>query len=246
MLALTAALPAQDQAFQDAVRRLDTSRRDRDGCLTVVTRNDTAGVRIVIQDPLDAVAHSIPASCMAVPAEALQGRAQVPLASVGVPSGWASAVAQQTGGSGTSPLGGLPLLGHQLVPPPCPSLLASPVTLATTAPSSRTDPATPVVSTVARVATANRLPLDPPVPDSLLSDTSATLGSDGDAWLERLVGRLRGASASFPASVLLLSLVDFLGRLSSDLITWAETHPVGDPKALGGGGGPAGVVPCRR
>jgi len=89
-----------------------------------------------------------------------------------------------------------------------------------------------VVSTVARVATANRLPLAPPVPDSLLSDTSATLGSEGEAWLERLVGRLRGASASFPTSVLLVSLVDLLGSLSNDFLTWAETHPVGDPGAL--------------
>jgi len=37
MLALRAALPVQDQAFHDAVRRLDTSRRDRDGWLTIVT-----------------------------------------------------------------------------------------------------------------------------------------------------------------------------------------------------------------
>jgi len=232
MLALRAALLVQDQAFHDAVRLLDTSRRDRDGWLTVVTRHDTGGVRIVIQDPLDAVAYSIPASCMAVPVEPVPaepplGRAQVPLASVGVPSGWASAVAQRTGGSGSSPLGGLPLPGHQMMPPPRASLLASPVTLATTAPSSRTDPATPVVSTVARVATANRFPLAPPVPDSLLSDTSATLGSEGEAWLERLVGRLRRASASFPTSVLLVSLVDLLGSLSNDFFTWAETHPVG-------------------
>jgi len=232
MLALRAALPVQDQAFHDAVRRLDTSRRDRDGWLTVVTRNDTDGVRIVIQDPLDAAAYSISASRMAVPPEAPLCRAQAPLASVGVPSGWASAVAQRTGGSGSSPYGGLPLPGHQLVPPPRASLLANPVTLATTAPSSRADPATPVVSTVARVATANRLPLAPPVPDSLLSDTSATLSSEGEAWLERLFGRLRGASAGFPTSVLLVSLVDLLGSLSNDLFTWAETHPVGDPEAL--------------
>jgi len=169
---------------------------------------------------------------MAVPAEAPLGRAQVPLASVGLPSGWASAVAQRTGGSGSSPFGGLPLPGHQLVTPPRASLIASPMTLATTAPSSRADPADPVVSTVARVATANRLPLAPPVPDSILSDTSATLGSEGEAWLELLVGRLGGASASFPTSVLLVSLVDLLGSLSNDLFTWAETHPVGDPEAL--------------
>jgi len=89
-----------------------------------------------------------------------------------------------------------------------------------------------VVSTVARVATANRLPLPPPVPDSHLSDASAMLGSEGEAWLEHLVGRLRGASASFPTSVLLASLVDLLSSLSNDLFTWAETHPVGDPEAL--------------
>jgi len=96
MLALRAALPVQDQAFHDAVRRLDTSRRDRDGWPTVVTRHHTDGVRIVNQDPLNAAAYSIPASCMVVPAEPPPGRAQVPLASVGVPSGWASAVAQRT------------------------------------------------------------------------------------------------------------------------------------------------------
>jgi len=70
------------------------------------------------------------------------------------------------------------------------------------------------------------------VPDSLLSDTSATLGSENEAWLERLVGRLRGASAGFTTSVLLVSMIELLGSLSSDLITWAETHPVGDPGAL--------------
>jgi len=41
MLALRAALPVQDEDFHDAVRRLDTSRRDRDGWLTVVTRHGT-------------------------------------------------------------------------------------------------------------------------------------------------------------------------------------------------------------
>ena len=70
-----------------------------------------------------------------------------------------------------------------------------------------------MVTTVVRVATANRLPLAPAVPDSLLSDTSAMLGSEGEAWLERLVGRLRGASASFLTSVLLVSLIDWLGSL---------------------------------
>jgi len=232
LLALRAALPVQDQAFHDAVRRLDTFRLDRDAWLKVVTRHDTDGVRIVIQDPLEAAAYSIPASCMEVLPKAPLDHAQVPLASVGVPSGWASAVAQQTGGSGFSPMGGLPLPGHQLVPPPRASLLASPVALTTTAPSSRRDPATPVVTSVARAATANRLPLAPPVPDSLLSDTSETLGSEVEAWLDRLVGRLLGASASFPTSVLLVSLVDLLGILSKDLFTWAETHPVGDPEAL--------------
>jgi len=232
MLALRAALPVQDQAFHDAVRRLDTSRQDRDGWLTVVTRHGTDEVRIVIQDPLDAAACSIPASCMAVPPEAPLGRAQVPLASFGVPSGWASAVAQRTGGSGSSPLGVLPLPGHGLVPPPRAFPLASPVTLETTAPSSRADLATTVVSTVARVATANRLPLAPLVPHSLLSDTSATLGSEGEAWLELFVRRLRGASAGFPTSVLLVSMVYFIGSLSNDLFTLAETHPVGDPGAL--------------
>jgi len=231
-MALRAALPVQDQALHDAVRLLHASRRDRDGRLTVVTRHGTDGVRIVIQDPLDAAAYWIPASCMAVSPEAPLGRSQDPLASVGVPSGWASAVAQRTGGSGSSPFGGLPLPNHQLVPPPRASLLASPLTLATKAPSSRVDPATPVVSTLARVTTAIRLPSVPIVPKSLLSDTSETLGSEGEAWLERLVGRLRGASAGFPTSVLLVSLVDLLGSLSNDLFTWAETHPVGNPGAL--------------
>ena len=43
MLALRAALPVQDEAFHDAVGRLNTSRRDRDGWLTVVTRHGTDG-----------------------------------------------------------------------------------------------------------------------------------------------------------------------------------------------------------
>jgi len=73
MLALRAALPVQDQALHDAVRLLETSRRDRDGWLTVVTRHGTDGVRIVIQVPLDAAAYSFPALCMAVPPEAPLG-----------------------------------------------------------------------------------------------------------------------------------------------------------------------------
>ena len=89
-----------------------------------------------------------------------------------------------------------------------------------------------MVSAVARVATANRFPFAPPVPDSLLSDTSETLESEGEAWLERLVGRLRGSSAGFPTSVPLVSMVDLLGSLSNDFFTWAETHQVGDPDAL--------------
>jgi len=218
ILALRAALPAQYQSFHDAVRRLDTSRRYQDRCITVVTRHGTDGVRIVIQDPLDVAAHSIPASCMEVPPEAPLGRAHVPLAFVGVLSRWASAVPQRTGGSGSSDLGGLHLPGHQLVPPPRASLLASPKTFATTAPSSRVDPVTPVVSTVARVATAYRLPLPAPVPDALLSDNSATLESEGEAWLERLVGRLRGLSAGFPTSVLLVALVDLLRSFSNDFV----------------------------
>jgi len=232
MLDVRAARPAHVQTFHDAVRRLDICRWDRDGWLAVVARQDADGIRIVIQDPLDAAAYSISASCMAVPPEAPFGRAQVPLASVGIPWGWATAVAQRTGGSGCSPLGGLPRTGHPLVPPPHALLVASPMTLATTAPSSRADPASSVVSTVTRVATANRLPLAPPFPDSLLSDTSATDGSDGEAWMKRLNGRLRCSSAGFLCSVLLVSMVDLLGILSNNLLTWAETHLVGDPDAL--------------
>jgi len=89
-----------------------------------------------------------------------------------------------------------------------------------------------VVRTASRVATANRFPSALTVPDSLLSDTSATLGSEGEAWLERLVGSLRGSSAGFLTSVLLVSMVKVLGSLSNDLFTWAETNPVGDPDAL--------------
>jgi len=169
---------------------------------------------------------------MSVTPEAPLVLAQIPLAPVGIPSGWASAEAQRTGGSGSSPFGDLPLPGPELVLPPRASPIVSPVTLATTASSSRADPATPVMSTVARAATASRLPLAPPVPDSLLSDTSATLGSESEAWLERLVGRHRRSSAGFPTSVFLVSMVDLLGSFSSDLFTWAETHPVGDPTAL--------------
>jgi len=169
---------------------------------------------------------------MAAPPEAPVGRAQGPFASAGIPSGCASAVAQRTGGSGSSPLGGLPLSGHDLVPPPRASLVASPVTLASTAPSSLAGPATAVLNSVARVATANRLPLAPAVPDSLLSNTSAALRTEGEVWLERLVGRLHGQSAGFPTSVLLVSMVDLLGSLSNYLFSWAGTHPVGDPDAL--------------
>jgi len=138
-------------------------------------------VRIVIQGPLDAAAYLIPASCMAVPAEAPLGRAQVPLASVRGPVG----VGVRRGAANRSFW--LFALGRSASPgssvgalSPC-FLLASPVTLATTAPSSLADPATPVVSTVTRVGTANRLPLALPVPDSLLFNTSATRRSEGNA-----------------------------------------------------------------
>ena len=70
------------------------------------------------------------------------------------------------------------------------------------------------------------------MPDSLLSNTSAALGTVGEVWLERLVGRLRGQSAGFSTSVLLVSMVDLLRSLSNTLFSWAETHPVGDPDAL--------------
>jgi len=78
-----------------------------------------------------------------------------------------------------------------------------------------------VVSTVARVATANRSPLAPPVPDSLVSDTSETLGLEGEAWLEHHFGLLRGPPAGFLASVLLVSIFYLLGSLSNDLFTWS-------------------------
>jgi len=83
MLALRAALPVQDQAFHNAVRRLDTSRRYRDGWLKVMTRQDTDGVRTVIQDPLEAAAYSMPASFMEVAPEAPLSRARVRLAFLG-------------------------------------------------------------------------------------------------------------------------------------------------------------------
>ena len=73
MLTLRAALPVHDQAFHDALRRLDTSRRDRDWWLTVATRHDAEGARIVIQKPLDAASCSMLASCMAAPSEAPLG-----------------------------------------------------------------------------------------------------------------------------------------------------------------------------
>jgi len=68
--------------------------------------------------------------------------------------------------------------------------------------------------------------------DSLIQNTSATLGPEGESWTERLVGRLRGPSAGLLTSVLFVSMVDLLGNLANDLFTWAETHPVGDPDAL--------------
>jgi len=52
------------------------------------------------------------------------------------------------------------------------------------------------------------------------------LGSEGEIWLERLVGRFRGPSAGFPTSVLFVSVVDVLRSLSNDLFTWAEMHTV--------------------
>jgi len=188
MLTLRAALSVQDQTFHDAVRRLSPSIRNRHGWLPMMTRQDADGVRVVLQDPLDAAAYSILPSYTAAPLERPLGWDQEPIAFVGIPSRWASAVAQQTGVSGSSPLRGPPFPGHQLVPPPRASLVASPVALWTTAPSSRADPVPPKVNTVDRVATANRFPLARPVPDSLPQDTSAMLGSEEEVCCRVLLG----------------------------------------------------------
>jgi len=50
MLSLRAALPVHEKAFHDAGRCLGTSFPFRDGWVTVVTRQDADGVRILIQD----------------------------------------------------------------------------------------------------------------------------------------------------------------------------------------------------
>jgi len=50
--------------------------------------------------------------------------------------------------------------------------------------------------------------------------------------MERLVGRLRGQSAGFPTSVLLVSMLYLPESLAKDLFTWTETHAVGDPDDL--------------
>lgn len=205
-----AALSVHYPAFHDAVSLPDTSRCERDGLLTVVTRPDANGVRIGIQDPLEDAAFSMPAVGMDATQEEPRTWAQVPTPSVGIPSAWASAVPRRTGGSCSSSLCGLPLLGHQRVPPHSSFLAASPVTLAMSAPIFGAGRDTPGVSAVARVATANRVPLPPPVPDSLFLDTSATHGSEGEALLEPLVGRLCGPSDVFPLSELLVSVVNLL------------------------------------
>ena len=235
MSTLRAALPFHDRAFHLTVRRLETPRRDKDGWLSVVTGKDADGVRIVIVDPLKAAACSVPAACMAAPPEKRLGPSNVPIASFGIPSDWASAVARRTGGSGSSTSGGLPLPLHQRFPPPRASLVDFPVPLATTAPSSGAGPATPVVRTVAIVATANCFPLPRSVPDSLFLDSSTTIGSAGEMRLQRLGGRLRGPSDGFPNSVILVSMVDLLGRLANDSFTWAETHQVNQSNALEAG-----------
>jgi len=102
MLALRVTRPVHEQAFHAAVRRLDTSRRDRDRWLTVATRQDADGVRIAIQDPLDSTAYPIPPSFLEALSEAPLGQSPEPLASVGTPSGWGSAVAPRTNCFGTS------------------------------------------------------------------------------------------------------------------------------------------------
>jgi len=165
MLTLRAAPPVYDRDFNEALRRFDPSRSDRDAWLAVLTRKYADGARIVIHNLLEAAACSIPEAGMGAPPEEPLRRAQVPIASVGIPSGWASAVAQLTGRSDFSPSGCLPLPGHQLFRPPRAALFARPGTLATTAPSSGAGPVTRAVSTVARIGTANRLPLAPRVPD---------------------------------------------------------------------------------
>jgi len=127
--------------------------------------------------------------------------------------------------------------GHLPGPPPCTPLVLSPVTRATAPPSSgpqSVPPATsgPETGLAARVRPADRLPLAPPVPDSLLGDNSSTLGPEGEAWLDGLVGRLPGTTRQTTLSVLLVSLVDLLGSWSTDLVTWSEGHPVVDPASL--------------
>lgn len=135
-------------------------------------------------------------------------------------------MAQRTGGSASSPLGGLPHSGHHPAPTYRAFLVAISVTLSTTAPSSRAHSGTVVVRNVAWVATTNRLPLPSQVPDSLLHNTLATLGTQGVDWLECLVGRLCTLSAGLPTSVLLVFMVDLVGSLANNLLARAETQPV--------------------
>jgi len=229
MLILRPALPVHDRAFKKAVRRLNTSGRDRGGCSTVVTRTDADGVRIVIQDSCEAAARSIPAVILAAAPEEPRGRKQVPIVSFGIPCGYRGA---WTRWFRLVALGCSGLPGHKIIPPPRSSLVASPVASATTAPSFGAGPVIPAVSTVARVATAYRLPLAPPKPNALLQDPSTALGAEDEVGLERRVGCLRSLSAGLPTSILLVSMVDLLGSLANNLFTWEETHPVGDPDAL--------------
>jgi len=84
------------RAFHEAFLRLDTSRCDRDEMITVATRQDADGVRIVIQDPLEATAFSLSAVRIAAPPQEPLGPAQVPSLTPGISSGWESAVAQRT------------------------------------------------------------------------------------------------------------------------------------------------------
>jgi len=95
ILNLRAALPVPYPAFHGAFCLLDTSRGERDGLLKVVTRPDANGVRIGIQDPLEDAACSIPAVGTHAPQEEPRTWAQVPIPSVGIPSGWASAVSRR-------------------------------------------------------------------------------------------------------------------------------------------------------
>jgi len=165
------------------------------------------------------------------------GLTRAPLQPAGLSSGWGVAVVQLAKEPVLSPVRGPTFPGHLPFPLPRTPLVASPV-IRTTAPPSTGPQSVPQATSgpdtelATRVRAGDCVSSAPPVSDTLLGDNSSTMGPEGEAWVEGLVGRLPGTTRKTTLSVLLVSLVDLLGSWSSNFVTWSEGHRVFDVASL--------------